>query len=185
MKKILFVLGMFLMCATIQAKDDEPRYWETHDPNPDSVMTDCHVKVIDGLYNIIRVDTIKGQSAQSLYNKALAWIGRTYKNPEKVIKSQVAPSQIVFKGQLEESLNGTVELQFKDGRYRMTINNIVLIVEPELVRFVNRTYFTIEDRGEYDITRGVRSQKWLLHDLYTFLNGFKKDMHGSTTEENW
>ncbi len=185
MKKILFVLVMSLMCLIVQAKNDGPRYWEINDPNPDSVMTDCQVKVIGGVYNIIRVDTIKGQSAQSLYNKALAWIGRTYKNPDKVIKSQVSPTQIVFNGQLEGSLNGTVELQFKEGRYRMTINNIVIMVEPELVKYVHHSFFTIEDRGEYNLKGGVRSQKWLLHDLYTFLKGIKQDMHGSNNDENW
>ena len=76
---------------------------------------------------------------EELYNRAIAWINKQYKNPADVTKVRDFASgviEILHRIDLEKTEKGTkvhagfvdysMKLEMKDGRYRYTINNFTL-----------------------------------------------------------
>ena len=127
-KYLLFSFFFFSLCTSAQKS-----YWEMHDPSPDSIMSNVKVSTLGGIYTLSSVDSIPNKTKEQLYSTAKEWIGRVYKDPKTVIKSENPPTQIVFEGQLTSSqendvttsaFHGRVELNFKDGRYKWTISDI-------------------------------------------------------------
>lgn len=70
-------------------------------------------------------------SASDLYNKSLNWIKETYKSPETVLKADIVNEKIRLDGYVKDAwwykslgvelhydMEYTVEISFKDGRYR-------------------------------------------------------------------
>ena len=183
MRKILFLFFIVFMSSIAWSKDRKPSYFETNDTSPDSLMANCKVTTDGGRYFITFVDTINGKSAQELYTKAKEWIGTSYSNPESIIKSDVQNSQIVIYAQLSKIISGRMTLKFREGRYRLEIEDMNLYVSPDMVKFVKPR--PIEYSPRYIIERGERSQKWLLADLYETLKGIKEKLEGNNTEDNW
>ncbi|MBU2940851.1 DUF4468 domain-containing protein [Lacinutrix sp. C3R15] len=77
---------------------------------------------------VVVVDNL---SASEIYNKALNWVQETYKNPDKVLKANIANEKIRIDGFASEAwwfkslgilqtidMAYTVEISFKDGKYR-------------------------------------------------------------------
>ena len=100
-----------------------------------------------------------------------------------IIKSDVQNSQIVIYAQLSKIISGRMTLKFREGRYRLEIEDMNLYVSPDMVKFVKPR--PIEYSPRYIIERGERSQKWLLADLYETLKGIKEKLEGNNTEDNW
>ncbi len=82
-------------------------------------------------YIVVQVDSLKSSYC---YEKCIEWIGKTYKNPESVIKSKIEGTSIRIEG-VEDGLihtNGGVryltrynlEFTFKDGRYKFDVLSI-------------------------------------------------------------
>lgn len=184
MKKIIIVFVLALMSQPGWSKKNKPSYFETHDPSPDSVLVDCSLSKENGLYSITAVDTLEGKSAEQLFGLAKEWIGRTYKDPKSVIKSENPPSQLVFEGQLCSNLHGRLEIKFKDGRIRWHLYNINIKVEPSIVRYVGYSSKSVEEVPKYSMNRGERGAKWLMADLYAFITNFRKSM-ASKEEDEW
>lgn len=183
MKKILLVVMLALTSTAISAKDRKPSFFETHDPNPDSLMAGYSVKTDGGVYSIVGVDSIQKNNAKQLYKKVKEWIGSIYNEPSKVIKSESEPDQLVFEGQLYKNIHGRVIFKFKDGRYRVEISKMKMVVEPELVRYLHFSEKNIELVPKYEISRGERAGKWLLADIFEYLNALHQVTH--KMEEDW
>lgn len=187
MKKFLILpLLFFSFCASAQI--GRKSYWDTHDPSPDSIMPNVKVSTLGGVYSLSSVDSISNKTKEQLYNTAKEWIGRVYKDPKTVIKSDNYPTQIVFEGQLTSSnhgdrtthsIHGRVELNFKDGRYKWTISDL-----SSHMNIMGSTSIEVIERvPRYSISKGERGSKWLIAELYSFLQNFKKIMLGQNEEE--
>ena len=138
--------------------------------------------IISANFIIANVDTIKNLSAEELFNRAKEFIGRYYKNPGSVIKSENKPTQIIIYGQLAGNLSGRVEFLFKDGRMKFIITNITLNYSPILIRSLGYSSKPAELIPRYD--NGERGKKWLMYDLYSFFKDLKKSMI-ENKEDNW
>lgn len=185
MKKYLLISFFFFNLCTSAQKS----YWEMHDPSPDSIMSNVKVSTLGGIYTLSSVDSIPNKTKEQLYSTAKEWIGRVYKDPKTVIKSENPPTQIVFEGQLTSSqendvttsaFHGRVELNFKDGRYKWTISDI----SSHMTVMGRTTTSPIERIPRYSLSRGERGAKWLLADLYDFFQYFKTLMQGES-EDDW
>ena len=182
--KIFSLLIMLLIGMSVNAQS----YWEIHDPSPDSIMPNVKVSTVGGIYSLSAVDSVPNKTKEQLYNTAKEWIGRVYKDPKTVIKSENPPTQIVFEGQLTSSQNkgsvnsiyGRMELNFKDGRYKWTISDMTSRWE----YMGNTSKSSIEKIPRYSISRGERGAKWLIAELYGFLSDFKVLMQGQT-DDDW
>ena len=183
MKKLLiFSLLLFSLPSMAQS------YWETHDPSPDSIMPNVKVSTVGGIYSLSAVDSVPGKTKEQLYSTAKEWIGRVYKDPKTVIKSENPPTQIVFEGQLTSSqdkgsvhsIYGRMELNFKDGRYKWTISDMTSRWE----YMGSTSKSSIEKIPRYSISRGERGAKWLIAALYGFFSDFKVLMQNQA-DDDW
>lgn len=170
MRKIFFLLLALFISIGAFSKDRKPSYFETHDPSPDSLMAGFKVQTDGGVYTIVGVDSVSGLSAEQLFTKVKAWIGAVYNEPNSVIKSETSPNQLVFEGQLCGHLEGRAVFKFKDGRYRVEISNITLYG------------MSAESRPRYSMARMPRSGKWLLADIYEYLQKLKSATHKVETD---
>lgn len=177
MKKLLLLISVVMVFLSASAKEPKkPSYFATHDPSPDSVMVDVSLNVRDGFYFLEVVDSVKGLSADDLFGKLKEYIGKTYKFPDAVIKTENKPNLIVFEGVLASVTStpivGRVEVKVKDGRFKWTVSNMTLMRNP------------IERVPKYAADRGERGQKWLKADLFPFLKAFREFM-SSKEDDNW
>lgn len=184
MKRLFFICLLVMAWVCVNAQS----YWETHDPSPDSIMPNIKVSTVGGIYSLSAVDSVPGKTKEQLYSTAKEWIGRVYKDPKTVIKSENPPTQIVFEGQLTSSQNkgsihsiyGRMELNFKDGRYKWTISDMT--DNWEYMGSTSKS--SIEKIPRYSISRGERGAKWLIAELCGFLSDFKVLMQGQT-DDDW
>ena len=184
MKRLFFICLLVMAWVCVNAQS----YWETHDPSPDSIMPNVKVSTVGGIYSLSAVDSVPGKTKGQLYSTAKEWIGRVYKDPKTVIKSENPPTQIVFEGQLTSSedkgsihsIYGRMELNFKDGRYKWTISDMT--DHWEYMGSTSKS--SIEKIPRYSISRGERGAKWLISALYGFLSDFKVLMQGQT-DDDW
>jgi hypothetical protein len=78
------------------------------------------------------VENIDSLNQNELYNKTINWIKETYKNPDEVIKTTIENEKIRFEGfqpkmftwsrmmaKYKVGLFYTIEISFKDGRYKL------------------------------------------------------------------
>jgi len=181
MKKLLLIIAI-IFSLSMSAKDIKKSYCETNDPSPDSIMKSCILSVDGGSFVISSIDTINNLSSEQLFNRAKEFIGRYYKNPGSVIKSENKPTQIIVDGQLAGDLSGRMELLFKDGRMKFTITNIILNYNPIIVRTLGYNSKPAEIIPRYN--NGERGKKWLMYDLYSFFKDLKVSML-ENKENNW
>lgn len=77
---------------------------------------------------VVEIDSL---SASKIYNKAINWVQETYKNPDKVLKANIANEKIRIDGFANGAwwyktlgitsnmdMEYTLEISFKDGKYR-------------------------------------------------------------------
>ena len=65
MKKVLFILMLVLASMDVSAQA-KPNYYGTHDPSSDSLLTNCHVDIINDHFYIVYIDTIEGKKQEEL-----------------------------------------------------------------------------------------------------------------------
>ena len=111
MKKIILLLA--LLSSSIVLAQDIPQL----------KLTPNGVEPI-----VVEVDSL---TASDIYKKALYWVQETYKNPDKVLKSNIKDDKIRVDGFAKSAfiwttlgikqimnMDYTVEISFKDGKYR-------------------------------------------------------------------
>jgi len=125
MKKILLFLVMLLLTGALQAQD----------------TTLAGIVPVDesGLITWQGVIQVSGKTKDDLYKKGIEWVNSYFPNPSSVTKKR-SPEDGVIEGtysiRLTDSVNGrkvpskTVNykfrLEFRDGRFRYTINEFTL-----------------------------------------------------------
>lgn len=84
------------------------------------------------------VTELKGKNAEEIYKKTIEWVNINYKNPKEVIKAENLNTYLRIEGVSKYLINFnmgvlgqnnydgryTLEFDFKDDKYRMTIANI-------------------------------------------------------------
>jgi hypothetical protein len=168
MKKVFIVLVMALMSLGAQAQEYSRTYTRTAYPYDDMLTPNATFSIEDGYYTLSGVDSVPGKSSEELFMMALEWIGKRYKNPDAVIEINQKPSLLVIKGQIGEyeSSTGRLELKFKEGKYRWTIDHLKLISP-------------VEQTPRYAKERG---QKWFNVDFRPFVEDLRKAFK---VEDDW
>lgn len=175
MKKVLFILMLVLASMDVSAQA-KPNYYGTHDPSSDSLLTNCHVDIINDHFYIVYIDTIEGKKQEELYTLAKSWVNSYFKYPSQVIVGEVPPSQIVLQCQLYESFYGRIEMKFKDNRWRIDISNIWY---KPMSRYIKDKPAEFVPRYE-----GERGRKWLMADIFPLMNSLKEAI-SKKTDDNW
>ena len=158
-------MTLALMSLSAQAQELSRTYAKTAYPYDDMLTPGATFSIVDGYYTLSGVDSIPGKNAEELFMMALEWVGKKYKNPDAVIKLNQKPSLLVIHGQIGDTKysTGRLELKFKDGRYRWTMDHLVDISP-------------VEQTPRYKNERG---QKWFSVDYRPFVeelrNAFKAD----------
>lgn len=80
---------------------------------------------------IEEVVPVKGMDAKQMYNNALLWVNNTFSSPKSVIQSReeslgLITIHLCTQNKSGSWLEATLKLQFKDGRYKYTYDNIWL-----------------------------------------------------------
>ena len=82
------------------------------------------------------VTEVPGKTQSELYKKAIDWVAVTYKNPKEVIKAQIENDYIRITGVSDNlllfnamgkkyySADYTIEISFKDGKYKFEVLNL-------------------------------------------------------------
>lgn len=122
MKKLLFFLMIGICTLT---------YGQKLSVTPDGL------KDADDPEKTFLVINVEGKTAQQLYDNALKYINKTYKDPEQVIKGKTEGEYLKFITHVPEFLfvknsgmkvffasNYTTELSFKDGKVKYEILNL-------------------------------------------------------------
>jgi hypothetical protein len=116
---------------------------------------------------IVPVDSMK---AADSYRKCVEWIGKTYNNPESVIKSKIEGSSIRIEGSADNLIYGPglsglskyqVEISFRDGRYKFDVLKIEGYVNPSI------GWIEIPQKGDW----GVYYKDGQLKKSGLFVNG--------------
>ena len=89
------------------------------------------------------VGEINELNKNKIYEKSLNWVKETYKNPDKVIKTTIENEKIRFQGVAMDYLcqsvllstfcyntTYTIELEFRDGKYKFTPTSISYRMPP-------------------------------------------------------
>lgn len=121
MKKILSVLAV-LLTVVVQASAQ----------TTDNVQSGANYSV-----SIEEVVQAKGKTAKQMYDNALLWVNNTFSSPKEVIQSREESLGLItihFCTQNKSGswLEATLKLQFKDGRYKYTYDNIWLRWDSDL-----------------------------------------------------
>ncbi|RZJ67671.1 MAG: DUF4468 domain-containing protein [Flavobacterium sp.] len=78
------------------------------------------------------VVNVEGKNAHDIYLKTLNWVQEAYKNPDKVLKANIADEKIRVEGFKQSAwfikglmkvymdMDYTLEIEFKEGKYRFT-----------------------------------------------------------------
>lgn len=86
-------------------------------------------KLIYDRYSLSSVDSVPGSSADELYAHALKWIYDTWGDSGSIEKTQDIDLKFIrIKGVLiEDNTSATLELQFKDNRYKWVLKEYTFI----------------------------------------------------------
>lgn len=112
MKKILSVLAIML-AVVMQA----------------SAQTIDNIHVGTGfIITLDEVVPVKGKPAKQMYDNAILWVNNTFKSPKTVIQSREDNLHVFTLnfnvGNEDAWIEVTMQVQFKDGRYKYTISNM-------------------------------------------------------------
>lgn len=86
---------------------------------------------------IEEVVQVKGKTAKQMYNNALLWVNNSFSSPKSVIQSREESLGLITINFCTQNKSGswleaTLKLQFKDGRYKYTYDNIWLRWDSDL-----------------------------------------------------
>jgi hypothetical protein len=138
---------------------------------------------------------LDGLSAAELYKKALNWVQETYKNPDKVLKTNIENEKIRIDGfasnawwyksmgiQNFYNMEYSIEISFKDGRYRFEyIVGQFFIDGGQKVLYDYRTFYKKSGEVRKSYKDAIPSLELTMNDLsqsfYNYVSGkaSKKD----------
>lgn len=157
------------------------------------VLTPGGLRSEDGQKTFV-VLSVEGKTAKELYNNAVKYIQRAYKNPDEVLKGSIenefikfdshADKAFVFRKRTVFDMNWTTALEFKDGKVKLEFisitprpDNVVTPVEVILdpVVFWNK-------KGELkDVDEKQKYEEFFNAQISAIHNALKGD--GSNKEE--
>lgn len=125
-------------------------------------------------YVVINIDSL---NQKKLYERTLNWVKETFKNPDKVIKMTIENEKIRIEGYKENlycvkgifsmasCYNGTftIEISFKDGKYKFDPTYIEYHVPASQYNKANDVQFQLND------FRGLYNEKGELRNAFEFL----------------
>ena len=122
MKKILSMLAI-MIAVVVQANAQ----------TTDNVQSGANYSV-----TIEEIVQAKGKTSKQMYDNALLWVNNTFPSPKEVIQSREESLGLItihFCTQNKSGswLEATLKLQFKDGRYKYTCDNIWLRWDSDLI----------------------------------------------------
>lgn len=121
MKRILLSLILIISTLTCIGQTLKP-------------LTNCKFDDSTGKYTLTGIDTVKNVKSLMLFNRALVWISKTYKNPDAVMKSKDRDAGIIvlYGYTLDNMTKSRLELDFKDNKYKWCITDVVTVHDPRL-----------------------------------------------------
>lgn len=184
MKNILFVISM-LCCSSMFAQFEYNK----------NGLTD---------YVVVELD---GYKSEVLYQKSINWIKDNYRNPDEVIKTSIENKKIRFEGFIQlnnpllkvdnpesynnGSLNYTIEVDIKEGKYRFNPTELYYIPEPEYVAQygLSEIDMGLHDSSKYydkegSLVAGVDVSIKRMEDLFNFLSSDLKK-YITATNDDW
>lgn len=121
-------------------------------------------------YVVVEIDSIK---KSELFKKSINWIKETYKNPDEVIKTTIDNEKVRFEGFKDNLIcvNSlgmlycyyaiyTIEIQFKDNKYKFTPLSIEYRVPPS--QYSAGGMFPID----FNDTKGYYNKKGKLRNMF-------------------
>lgn len=138
---------------------------------------------------------IDGMSAKDMYQKAQNWVQETYKNPDKVLKASIENEKIRVAGFASSAwwwkslgikqtmdMEYTVEVSFKDGRYRFEYIIDQFYISGGQKALYNYTTFYRKKDGEIRkaYTDAIPSLENTMNDLsqsfYNYVSGISSKL---------
>ena len=138
MKRILFLLLCACCASTIMTAQE----------NLAKIVTQTNGRI--AISEIVQIPNV---DAKDLYTKALLWVSQTFKSPKSVIQVQNPEiGLLTIKAQTSVTSLGSIEysmtIQFKDGRYKYTITDIYFLYS-EICHSAGVEDTRIEDAKNY------------------------------------
>lgn len=154
-----------------------------------SAQTEENVHTGDNyLVTVEEVVTVKNKTAKQMYDNAILWVNSSFASPKNVIQSReeslgLITIHLCTQNKSGSWLEATLKLQFKDGRYKYSYDNIWLRWDSDLKSL------GVEDEpyGKW-ITHisDIAREKWksdLLNDLRPYIESMKNGI--ATTSNDW
>tara|TARA_B110000046_G_C12941625_1_gene376052 strand:+ start:170 stop:694 length:525 start_codon:yes stop_codon:yes gene_type:complete len=174
MKKLGLIFGMIVLTLSMNAQENELK--------------------LSPLGFEALVNNINGKTSNELYETSLDWIGEYYENPDEVLKSSINGEKIrlngvafvINKGMQTYTMRYTIELLFKEGRYKFDLNIKNFLLTPSGMEV------SLKKLGVYNKDGSVhkRGQKWIsaievagnliLKSYHNYLTGAT-----SKSEDDW
>ena len=154
---------------------------------------------INGLQPLHLISKIDSLNQKQLFNKTINWIKETYKNPNEVIKAKIENKKIRFNGSAGYYLSTrylgmnkpyltryTIEISFKDGRYKF--NPINLEYYQEASQYVSGGWMSVSfssDSGFYKKKGKIRKMfRNFPKEISTLFNGLESSLKVYLLKEN-
>ena len=160
-----------------------------------AVVVQSNAQTTNNVYNganysviIEEVVPVNGMTAKQMYNNALLWVNNNFSSPKSVIQSReeilgLITIHLRTQNKSGSWLDATLKLQFKDGRYKYTYDNIWLRWDSDLKSLGAQD----EPYGKWitHITDNAKAN-WksdLLDDLRPYIMSMKSGIN--STDNDW
>lgn len=142
--------------------------------------------------NVIEID----KSSEDIYEKAVDWINFNYKNPEFVMKGRSEDNFLRFSGikknlstyksmgvTMDYDLHYTIRIDFKDNKYRLTIENA----------YLNDENYILNNKKIMDFAKGKKMKIAMTEystNSISYINSINESLHDyisgkSEQEDSW
>lgn len=139
--------------------------------------------------NVIEID----KSSEDIYEKAVDWINFNYKNPDFVLKGKSEDNFLRFSGikkdlstyksmgvAMDYDLHYTIRIDFKENKYRLTIENA----------YLNDDNYILNNKKIMDFAKGKKMKSAMTEyskNSIDYINSINKSLYdyiSGKTEEN-
>lgn len=151
----------------------------------------------EGLTDYV-VTNVNGTAAE-LFSKTVNWIKENYKNPNEVIKMTIENEKLRFQGLKEDfyCVKGggsvmcsnaiyTIEVSFKDGKYRFDPIELVLRTKNGASSDINLNDFSVYFEKDGSINKRTKDVPGYFENLFNGLNeSLKNYIENQTKKSDW
>lgn len=191
MKKVLLAL-VFIAPMLAWGQDTIRRVQSIPDISIDTISTEKpkqrkitrdNISFSDYDISFSGVEKCDWLSAKDLYNATLTWLADFYEYPKDVIRVNT-PEKIIIEGRTgihitdDTDINGIITFEFKEGRYRWSINDCILI--DNFMRMLGHSDKRIRTLPRYN--RGSATDM-LIYDFSPFVESFRKKIEAYRPNE--